>query len=101
MVAELAHAHKAKELGFCDDGVVEGIDESGEPGAKPDFIFSRNRALVLDEQGYGERQQVPDGFGASATHRYCRKPGPPGELCPVTPDNRVKASDLEKGGALF
>ena len=98
------NAHKAKELGFCDEVLYEESDESAdEPGAKPDFIFSaKTAALVLMNKvmesipkSPAEPEHPPDPIDTPDADTA------PEGLAPVTPDNRVKASDLEKRLALL
>ena len=38
------NAHKAKELGFCDDVMYEDGADGEEGGIRPDFIFSSKAA---------------------------------------------------------
>ena len=98
------NAHKAKELGFCDEVLYEESDESAEePGAKPDFIFSaKTAALVLMNKVMAtipkppkEPEHPPDASAPPEAEAAPKKP------VPVTPDNRVKAADLEKRLALL
>lgn len=98
------NAHKAKELGFCDEVLYEASGEDvEEPGAKPDFIFSaKTAALVLMNKvmesipkSPAEPEHPPDPAETPETGI------PPEEPVPVIPDNRVKASDLEKRLALL
>lgn len=98
------NAHKAKELGFCDEVLYEESDESAEePGTKPDFIFSaKTAALVLMNKVMAsvpkppkEPEHPPDASAPPEAEAAPEKP------VPVTPDNRVKASDLEKRLALL
>ena len=98
------NAHKAKELGFCDEVLYEESDGSAdEPGAKPDFIFSaKTAALVLMNKvmesipkSLKEPEHTPDASAPPEAEAAPEKP------VPVTPDNRVKASDLEKRLALL
>ncbi len=98
------NAHKAKELGFCDEVLYEESDGSAEePGAKPDFIFSaKTAALVLMNKVMAtipkppkEPEHPPDASAPPEAEAAPEKP------VPVTPDNRVKASDLEKRLALL
>ena len=98
------NAHKAKELGFCDEVLYEASDESAEePGGKPDFIFSaKTAALVLMNKvmesipkSPAEPEHPPDPIDTPDADTA------PEGLAPVTPDNRVKASDLEKRLALL
>ncbi|MCR4883515.1 MAG: Clp protease ClpP [Clostridiales bacterium] len=98
------NAHKAKELGFCDEVLYEASGEdTEEPGAKPDFIFSaKTAALVLMNKVMESIPKVP------ADPEHPPDPAEPSEAKPqpedpvtVTHDNRVKASDLEKRLALL
>lgn len=98
------NAHKAKELGFCDEVLYEESDESAdEPGSKPDFIFSaKTAALVLMNKVMAsvpkppkEPEHPPDASAQPGAEAATKEP------VPVTPDNRVKASDLEKRLALL
>ena len=93
------NAHKAKELGFCDEVLYEPSDETNEDtGGKPDFIFSAktaaralmNKVMESVPRPPVEPEHPPDAGSASG------KEAEPGSSDPVTPDNRVKAADLEK-----
>ena len=74
-----------------------------EPGAKPDFIFSaKTAALVLMNKvmesipkSLKGPEHPPDASSPPEAGTAPEKP------VPVTPDNRVKASDLEKRLALL
>ena len=97
------NAHKAKELGFCDEVLYEDTEEETEnPGAKPDFIFSAKTAAltlmnkVLEsipkprDEPKAEPEPAPD------TPEQTDTPEGDQHTTPVTPDNRVRAADLEK-----
>ncbi len=88
------NAHKAKELGFCDEVLYEGDEaEKEETSSKPDFIFSAKAAttalmnkVLKHIPKIAEPEHPPDPAPA---------PVPEPVHTPV-PDNRVKAADLEK-----
>ncbi len=92
------NAHKARELGFCDEVLYETTGEDEEEGSKPDFIFSAkaaarvlmNKVLESVPKPPAEPAHPPDCPGNEAEE------APPGTPVPVTPDDRVKAADLEK-----
>lgn len=89
------------ELIFVKSNPSDGSAE--EPGAKPDFIFSaKTAALVLMNKVMAtipkppkEPEHPPDASAPPEAEAAPEKP------VPVTPDNRVKASDLEKRLALL
>ena len=102
------NAHKAKELGFCDEVLYEE-DEAEQSGGKPDFIFSaKTAAMTLMNKVLGsipksppEPEHPPDPTPApepevQPANGQASAPEEPKE--PVTPvsDNRVRAADLEK-----
>ncbi len=91
------NAHKAKEMGFCDEVLYEEDDDRNEEvGKKPDFIFSEKTAArvlmnkVLDSipKPTPAMAHPPDDH---STDDPIRDP----ILDPI-PDNRVRAADLEK-----
>ena len=83
------NAHKAKELGFCDEVLYEGDEESKESaGTKPEFIFSARAATTALMNKV--MQKIPKAIAVPV-----HPPDPAPETAPV-PDNRVKAADLEK-----
>ncbi len=91
------NAHKAKEMGFCDEVLYEDDDDRNEDtGKKPEFIFSEKTAArvlmnkVLDSipKPAPVTEHPPDDH---STADPIRDPTPD----PI-PDNRVKAADLEK-----
>ncbi len=94
------NAHKAKELGFCDEVMYEGSNEENEDtGGKPDFIFSaRTAALVLMNKVLASIPQPPaaEPVQPAAEPEEYGRPEDCRTAEPVTPDNRVKAADLEK-----
>ena len=94
------NAHKAKELGFCDEVLYENSGEESEDGSgKPDFIFSaRTAALVLMNKVLASIPQppVPEPEQPPAEPETAGTPEGSQPVEPVTPDNRVKAADLEK-----
>ena len=112
------NAHKAKELGFCDEVLYEETDESAdEPGAKPDFIFSaKTAAMTLMNKVLGsipkppaELEHPPDPTpvqgpepepapvsGIQPSNGKTTAPEEPNEPVTPVPDNRVRAADLEK-----
>ena len=91
------NAHKAKEMGFCDEVMYEEEDDrNDDTGKKPEFIFSEKTAArvlmnkVLDSipKPVPVMEHPPDGH---STDDPIRDPIPD----PI-PDNRVRAADLEK-----
>ncbi len=85
------NAHKAKELGFCDEVLYENSDAEEDPESKPNFIFSEKAAAVVLMNKILESIPKP---AAVSGH-----PPEPAVACvpeSIVPDNRVKAADLEK-----
>ncbi len=102
------NAHKAKEMGFCDEVLYEEDDAAEQTGGKPDFIFSaKTAALTLMNKVLGS---IPKPT-AKPEHppETAKEPEPTPEVQPSNglaaepektkdpvPDNRVRAADLEK-----
>ena len=91
------NALKAKEMGFCDEVLYTGAEDLPENMAgfaferKPAAACLMNRVIASMPKPvnvvHDEPEHPPD---AEQT------PEEPKEPEPVTPDNRVKAADLEK-----
>ena len=91
------NALKAKEMGFCDEVLYTGAEDL--PNDQAGFSFARksaaaslmNRVLASMPKPMPMAQVEPE-------HPPDPEPTPeePTEPEPVTPDNRVKAADLEK-----
>ena len=103
---QITEVCKALETAIIPDDEVlyeESDGSAEEPGAKPDFIFSaKTAALVLMNKVMAtipkppkEPEHPPDASAPPEAEAAPEKP------VPVTPDNRVKASDLEKRLALL
>ena len=85
------NAHKAKELGFCDEVLYENSGAEEDPESKPNFIFSEKVAAVVLMNKILKSVPKP-----AVDHEH---PPEPAAACapePIVPDNRVKAADLEK-----
>ena len=105
------NAHKAKEMGFCDEVLYEEDDAAEQTGSKPDFIFSaKTAALTLMNKVLGsipkplakpehppetpkEPEPVPEVEPSNGLQSEQEKPTDPATH---VPDNRVRAADLEK-----
>ena len=91
------NAHKAKELGFCDEVLYESEEDDAEPGAKPDFIFSEKTAvLTLMNKVLASIPKPPVEPEHPPNKDEQPEPDEPAAPAAPIPDNRVKASDLEK-----
>ncbi len=104
------NAHKAKEMGFCDEVLYEEDDATEQTGSKPDFIFSaKTAALTLMNKVLGSipkptaKPEHPPDDPTPAPEPEVQPAngqasGPEEPKEPVTPvsDNRVRAADLEK-----
>ena len=107
------NAHKAKELGFCDEVLYEDEDAAEQAGGKPDFIFSaKTAALTLMNKVLGsipkppaEPEHPPDPTptpepapapNVQPSNGRMAEPVKPNEPITPVPDNRVRAADLEK-----
>ena len=104
------NAHKAKELGFCDEVLYEGEDAAEETGARPDFIFSEknasftlmNKVLESIPRLRDEPEPVPEPETVEAPddngYAVPDESNSNKDANPVTPvpDNRVRAADLQK-----
>lgn len=105
------NAHKAKELGFCDEVLYEeDVKESAV--TKPDFIFSEKTAVmtlmnkVLASMPIAVVEECPSATPSPVQTNLPGETGasseadtePEGDqvMAPKTTDNRVKATDLEK-----
>ena len=107
------NAHKAKEMGFCDEVLYEE-DDAEQTGNKPDFIFSaKTAALTLMNKVLGsipkapakpehspenpkEPKPVPEAEPSNGLAEVPDEPATPKEPTTPVPDNRVRAADLEK-----
>ena len=91
------NALKAKEMGFCDEVLYTGAEDLPENMAgfaferKPAAACLMNRVIASMPKPvnvvHDEPEHPPD---AEHTPEESKEPEP------VTPDNRVKAADLEK-----
>ena len=107
------NAHKAKELGFCDEVLYEEDDAAEQTGGKPDFIFSaKTAAMTLMNKVLGsipkppaEPEHPPDPTPTpepapapvvQPSNGRMAEPEKPKEPVTPVPDNRVRAADLEK-----
>ena len=102
------NAHKAKELGFCDEVLYEEND-SEQSGGKPDFIFSAktaaitlmNKVLSSIPKPPAEPEHPPDPTpvpvpDVQPSNGQMEEPEKPRNPVTPVPDNRVRAADLEK-----
>ncbi len=107
------NAHKAKELGFCDEVLYEEDDAAEGTGGRPDFIFSaKTAAMALMNKVLGsipkppvvpeqppdpepEQAQASPPANCQTDTEIPASPEEPVSVSPI-PDNRVKAADLEK-----
>ena len=93
------NAHKAKEMGFCDEVLYEE-DDAEQTGNKPDFIFSaKTAALTLMNKVLGSIPKPapePEPAPANEKAEAPDEPTTPKDPTSPVPDNRVRAADLEK-----
>ena len=88
------NALKAKEMGFCDEVLYTGAEDLPEDMAG--FSFERKSAAACLMNRVIASMPKPAPM-AQAEPEHPPDPDPaPVEPEPVTPDNRVKATDLEK-----
>ena len=90
------NAHKARQLGFCDEVLYEDGGNAEETGDRPDFIFSAktserrlmNKILESIPKPIFQQEHPPDPAVTEAAEAQ--------PCVSIIPDNRVKAADLEK-----
>ena len=90
------NALKAKSMGFCDEVLYTGGEDLPEDTAG--FSYERKSATACLMNRVIASMPKPQGeVPAEPLHPPDPEPEPvPAEPIPVTPDNRVKAADLEK-----
>ena len=90
------NALKAKSMGFCDEVLYTGGEDLPEDTAG--FSFERKSAAAcLMNRVIASMPKPQAAVPAEPAHPPDPEPEPaPEEPVPVTPDNRVKAADLEK-----